>query len=366
MRVALVAEDYYPQVGGVPEHVHHLAQELNARGHEATIVTARMRGRIDDPPFVRRVGTSLVVYANGGVARVTVGWQLRKKLAAVFREQRCDLVHVHGGLSPTLGLVAPHAAWRAGLPVVATFHTWFPRSVGYRVFRRPLQAMLDRHAATIAVSSAAIAAMSRYFTADWTIIPNGVDVDAFHPDGGVPAKDPTDRPRLLFLGRLEPRTGLETILAAMPRIIERFPGVELVVAGDGPWRAKYERKAARLGPSVRFLGEVFGQRPELYRQADLYLCPTTRASFGTTLLEAMSSGTPMLVSEIPAFREVAGRIAVTATPGAPAEWAEGVIALLGDSERRRQMREAGRAAALGFGWPKVVDRILGVYERVAR
>jgi phosphatidylinositol alpha-mannosyltransferase len=364
MRVALVAEDYYPQVGGVPEHVHHLARELNARGHEATIVTSRMRGRIDDPPFVRRVGSSLVIYANGGVARVTIGWQLRKNLTAVFRERRCDLVHVHGGLSPTLGLVAPHAAWRAGLPVVATFHTWFPRSVGYRVFRRPLQSMLNRHAATIAVSSVAVGAMARYFQADWTIIPNGVDVEAFHPDGRALAKDRAGRPQLLFLGRLEPRTGLETILAAMPRILERFPGVELVVGGDGPWRATYERKAARLGPSVRFLGEVFDQRTELYRQADLYICPTTRASFGATLLEAMSSGTPMLVSNLPAFREVAGPNAVTATPGAPAEWAEAVTSLLLDSELRRQMGEAGRARALGYRWPKIVDRILRVYERV--
>ena len=132
LRVALVAEDYYPQLGGVPEHVHHLARELEA----------------------------------------------------LFRKERFDIVHVHGGLSPTLGLVAPRAAWRAGIPVVATFHTWFPDSLGYRVLRAPFQRMLDRHAATIAVSSAAREAMARYFTAPWEIIPNGVDTTFFQPGLG--------------------------------------------------------------------------------------------------------------------------------------------------------------------------------------
>src|SRR5947208_3465346 len=115
MRIALVAEDYYPQLGGVPEHVHNLALQLNAWGHAATVVTSHM-GDYRDAPFVRRVGTSRVIYANGGVSRITTGWRLRRRLEQLFRAGRYDLVHVHGGLAPTLGLVAPFAAWRAGFP----------------------------------------------------------------------------------------------------------------------------------------------------------------------------------------------------------------------------------------------------------
>jgi len=220
LRIGLVTEDYYPQLGGVPEHVHHLAKELDALGHTATIVTSRMKGEhVGEHAEVRRIGTSLVIYANGGVARLTVGWQLTARLAELFRAERFNVVHVHGGLNPTLGIVAPWAAWRAGVPVVATFHTWFPRSVGYRVFRAPLQRMLDRHAATIAVSRTARDAMSRYFTAPWEIIPNGVDTTFFRPGLGRGS----DGPRLLWLGRIEPRNDLGTVLAAMPRILERYP-----------------------------------------------------------------------------------------------------------------------------------------------
>ena len=130
MRIALVAEDYYPQLGGVPEHVHNLALQLNGWGHPTTVVTSRMREHHRDAEFVVRVGTSRVIYANGGVSRVTAGWRLRRRLEEVFRAGRFDIVHVHGGLAPTLGLAAPFAAWRAGIPVVATFHSWFPCSGG--------------------------------------------------------------------------------------------------------------------------------------------------------------------------------------------------------------------------------------------
>src|SRR5207237_1044049 len=73
-----------------------------------------------------------------------------------------------------------------------------------------------------------------------------------------------EHPRLLFLGRIEPRNGLGTLLDAMPRILARFPGAVLTVVGDGPWRRYYVRWARELGPSVRFVGQVLDNRPAYY------------------------------------------------------------------------------------------------------
>src|SRR5204863_486841 len=154
---------------------------------------------------VRRGGTGRVIYSTGGVSRITTGRGLRRELAALFRDGRYDIVHVHGGLAPTFGSAAPSAAWAAGIPVVATFHSWFARSLACRVFRRPLQRILDRHAATIAVSQPVVDANSRYFRADWEIIPNGVDLEFFRPNGRAPTDALIAGPRLLFLGRHDAR-----------------------------------------------------------------------------------------------------------------------------------------------------------------
>ena len=364
MRIALVTEFYYPHLGGVTEHVHNLALAFRRLGHETIVVTADMGDTSHDGPFVRRIGTSRVIYSSGSFARVTTGRRLRARLRDLFRNERIDIVHTHGPLAPTLGLAAPAAAHDLDLPVVGTFHSWFPGSALYRIFREPLQRRLDRYAATIAVSEPVVEAHGRYFRADWRVIPNGVDVDVFRPADGADRN--VDGPRLLFLGRLDPRNGLDTLLRAMPGILEAAPRARLIVAGDGPLRNVYQRLARPVAEHVEFIGYVNGDRPARYAGADLYLCPTTKASFGITLLEAMACGTPMLVSDITGFRELVGggAEAVMVPRADPAAWTRATVDLLPDRERRLAMGAAGRAKALRFAWPVVAQQVLDVYHSV--
>lgn len=373
MRVALVTEFYYPHLGGVTEHVHNLAKRLISLGHHAIIITSLMASAGDgadalesaaNESMVRRIGTSRVVYSAGSFARVTTGFDLRGQIRLLLEREQIEIVHVHGGLAPVLGLVAPSAAAELGLPVVATFHSWFRRSALCRIFRRPLQRRLDQHAAAIAVSQPVVDAHSRYFDADWQIIPNGVDTDFFRPSS--PATTDHHHPQLLFLGRLDPRNGLDTVLNAMPMVLTRFPDARLTVAGDGPLRPLYQRMASSLGRHVSFIGSVNGDRPAHFSRADLYLCPTTKASFGVTLLEAMACGTPIVASDITGFRELVsgGEEAVLAPMRDPAYWAETLVSLLGNEAHRRRMGQAGLAKAAGYSWPRVTERILQVYRRV--
>jgi phosphatidylinositol alpha-mannosyltransferase len=368
MRIALITEYYYPHLGGVTEHVVNLSRRFTAAGHRPVVVTANMRGQPADDANVIRVGRSRVIFSNGSFARVTFGRHLRARVEAVLRREHIDVVHLHGPLTPTLGLVGAAAAERFGVPIVATFHSWFPRSAAARVFRGPLQRRLDRMAATIAVSVPVVDAHSRYFVADWEVIPNGVDLAYFHPNGRSPLGVLRGEPRLLFLGRLDPRNGLDTMLAALPAILERYPTARLTVVGDGPLRAYYEKRARPLGPTVTFVGSVYDERNAYYGAADLYVCPTTRASFGITLLEAMAAGLPMVVSDITGFRELVDGTdaAVRVPPNAPAQWAAAVIAMLGDPDRRAAMSAAGREAAGSYAWPHIARRVMNVYERVAR
>ncbi len=375
MRIALVTEFYYPHLGGVTEHVHNLALQFQRQGHPTIVVTAHMRrparGRDlahdpVDPPFVHRIGQSRIIYSAGSFARVTTGVGLRRRLRELFRRERVDVVHVHGGLTPTLGLLAPEAAYDLDLPVVATFHSWFASSALCRIFRRPLQRRLDRHAAVLAVSQPVIEAHAQYLEADWQIVPNGVDTDFFRTDAA--AASPAGAPELLFLGRLDPRNGLDTVLAAMPRVLERLPGARLTVAGDGPLRPVYERLARPLGERVEFVGRVNGDRPLHYARADMYLCPTTKASFGITLLEAMACGTPLVVSDITGFRELVGggSEAVLVPRADPDAWAAAVVALMEDRPRMVDMGAAGRRKAETYAWPLIAGRVMDVYRRVTR
>jgi phosphatidylinositol alpha-mannosyltransferase len=364
--IALVSEYYYPHLGGVTEHVHFLRRELVARGHRVTIVTSRMKPAVEDGPDVVRIGTSRTLSSNGSQARLTTGWGLTRQLETLFRERHVDLAHVHGGLAPTFGIVAPRAAERAGIPCVATFHSWFRRSVAYECLRAPLKRESARLAARIAVSEPVVHAMQRYIDDEWEIVPNGVDTTSFHPNGRRAADALRDgQPRLLFLGRLDPRNGLGTVLKAMPHILERFPGAQLTVAGDGPLRPMYERQAAPLGDRVRMVGRIYDERPHHYGTSDLYLCPTDKASFGITLLEAMACATPLVVSDIVGFRELVdgGEEAVLVPADDPRAWSRTVIDLLNDPEKRATMGMAGRAKAESYSWPQVTERILQIYRR---
>jgi phosphatidylinositol alpha-mannosyltransferase len=308
-----------------------------------------------------------VLLSNGSFARVTAGFRLKEDIREILRRERIDVVHLHGPLTPSLGLVAPDAAQELGIPVVATFHSWFRRSLAYSIFRAPLQKRLSRFAARIAVSVPAVEAHARYLRSMWEIIPNGVDVGFFHPNGRRPPDAVKAAPRLLFLGRLDPRNGLDQLLTAMPRILEAFPRAELLVAGDGPLRGMYERRARPLGGSVRFMGRVYDDRPALYGSADLYLCPTSKASFGITLLEAMACGTPIVGSDICGFRElVADGESRLVPPDDPRAWADAVIHLIRDPARRAEMSAWGLEKAAGYSWVEVAARVLEVYRRAAR
>lgn len=375
MRIALVTEFYYPHLGGITEHVHNLARACNAAGHRAIIVTSHMRMPVgtpdaheyaEDPECVRRIGTSRVVYAGGAFTRVTTGPGLRRRLRELLREERIDLVHVHNGLAPTFGIMAPLAAWDLDLPVVATYHSWFPRSYLLRLLRGVAQWGIDRHAANIAVSQAVIDSHARYLTAEWEIIPNGVDTDFFRPGDRPVADALADGPRLLFVGRFDPRNALDTAMRAMPHVLERYPDASLTIAGDGPLRARYERLARPVANHISFIGRVNGNRPQVYGSSDLYLCPAVWASFGITLLEAMACGTPLVVSDIPGFREVVngGAEAVLVPKDDVRAWARTVTELIGQPTRRASMRAAGIAKAQAYAWPRVAERVMAVYRRV--
>jgi phosphatidylinositol alpha-mannosyltransferase len=364
LRIALVTEYYYPHLGGVCEHVHFFAREARRRGHHVDVITSHIPGA-EEQPHVIRIGRSQPVYCNGSQARVTIGWNVRQEMRRVLREGRYDVVHVHSPLTPVLPILAIE---EADCPVVGTFHTYFDRSIGYALANRFFQKRLDMLSAAIAVSNSTTVALNRYFDAKWQIIPNGIDTDVFNPSAPPPPGLSKDVPTILFLGRFDPRNGLTTLIDSFRRVKgrgNRGRQARLVVVGDGPLREHYY-KQANGDTDIVFVGSVLEGRPSYYAHSSVYACPTTKASFGITLLEAMACETPVVCSDILGFRDVVvdGREALMVPCGDRDALADQLVRVLDDEGLAIQLGTTGRQNSLDYSWARVTSRVLDVYQTV--
>jgi phosphatidylinositol alpha-mannosyltransferase len=361
LRIGIVTEYYYPHLGGIVEHVHFFAREARRLGHHVDIITSHIESGASDPHIIR-VGHSQSVYANGSQARLSVGIGLKRQLKRIFEDGRYDIVHIHSPLSPSLPLLAIDAA---DCPVVGTFHTYFDKSHLYGIARKQLQKKLNKLSAAIAVSHSTTIALNRYFEANWTIVPNGIDLDLFNPHAPPPPGVRTDVPVILFLGRFDPRNGLTTLFDAYRKVKGRSREAQIVVVGDGPLRSHYHR-AARGDAGIVFVGAVLGARPSYYAHSAIYACPTTKASFGITLLEAMACETAVVCSDILGFRDVVKheREALMFPCGNVDALADDLVRLLDDETLRARLGKAGRQNAEAYGWPSVTAAVLDVYTAV--
>lgn len=361
LRVAVVTEYYYPHIGGICENVHHFAAEARARGHHVDIITGRIAG-VPPRPHVITIPNSATVHANASTCRLTLGRRIRSTLRGVLRAGAYDIVHVHAPLAPSLPMIAIE---EAPCPVVGTFHAYHEFSVAYALGRRYFQRLLDRIDAKLPVSSAARDAVAKYFSAEWTIVPNGVDTTRFTPAAPRAPAMPSDLPVVLFVGRFDPRNGLPFLIEAFTRVRARGLSARLVVVGDGPRRERYRALAAGRD-DITFLGHVPDGLERYYAHASVYACPATLGSFGITLLEAMACGTPIVCYDTPGFRSVVEHEeqALMTPPGDATAFADALARLLQEPHLRARLGRAGRARASAFAWPRIAEQTLAVYDRL--
>jgi phosphatidylinositol alpha-mannosyltransferase len=371
MKIGIVSQSYYPRYGGVTEHVHHTAVELRRRGHDVTIITGRFRRSEDNyKEGVERVGHNLLVPFNRAFVDLTVGLRLRQELRSLIRRHDFDLLHSHCPTAPTLPVMAIQTA---NCVQVGTFHTTAGRSLLQDAFQSYLaRTVIDRLDARIAVSHTALESARRYFPGDYVVIPNGVDVTRFHPQVEPFAEwRAPDTVNLLFVGRLDPRKGLQHLIAAMPEVMSLTRGcARLLVIGDSYLRARYQAAVpGAVRDAVHFLGHVpRADLPRWYATGDLFISPaSSHESFGVVLVEAMAAGRPVVASDIPGYRSVLnpGENGVVFPPGDVSALARSVAALVNDPERRRALATRGRARALEFAWPRITDQIEAVYREAS-
>ena len=278
------------------------------------------------------------------------------------RGARFDLIDAHY-LYPD-GVAAVRLGRALGLPVVMTARgsdvTELPG------FARPRGMILDavrEAAAVITVSAGLRDALVRLGAEAGriTVLRNGVDLAGFRP--------PVDRaaaravlgvtgPVLLSVGHLIPRKAHDVVVAAL----DHLPGWTLLIAGEGPERARLEAMAAARPGRVRLLGaRPHAELPGLYGAADVLVLASTREGWANVLLESMACGTPVVASDIPGNPEVVTeRAAGLIAP----RTAEGIAAAVRDLAADPPARADTRAYAERFGWDATSEGQLAIFRRV--
>lgn len=350
---ATVVHVTQPTIGGAARCVADLAVDQLARGWDVTVVCppdGTLPGELDaagvprvDWPAVRQPGPSTVI-------------ELRR-LAGALRDHPNGVVHLHASKAGLVGrlllrgkrptIFQPHGwAFHAVDGPVAMASTWWCRW-GAR--------WAD---ALVCVSEAerrdGVAAGIR---ARWRVVPLGVDLGRFHPE--VP---PPGTGVALCVGRLVERKGVGVLLDAWSRL--RPEGVSLLVAGDGPDRARLEAAAPA---SVRFLGER-ADVDRLMAEADVIVQPSLAEAMSLTVLEAMAAGRSVVATDVGGSREAIGEDAgAVVPPGQPEPLADALAARLESASLAAAEGAAGRRRAEKlFDRRRWLDEMAALTEEVAQ
>ena len=345
MKIGVVCPYDLSAPGGVQQLCIELAGELRRGGDEVLLVGAGRDAHLspDHDGATISVGRPFRVRANDSIVPLTLtpwSWgRVRTALAGV------DVVHVHEPLVPLVGWVA----LTVDRPVVATFHadppSWVPRV--YRLV--PLVGRRMRRVVVTAVSDIAAAAIPDRW-GPVTVIPNAIDVGSYDlPVGRVGH-------RVSFLGRDDPRKGLDILLGAWPQIRRQVPSAELKVMGAD---------RSDVIPGVEFLGRVTGgDKKRVLATSLVYVAPNTGGeSFGMVIAEAMAAGCAVVCSDLSAFRAVAGDHARFVPVGDVGALAEQVVSLLVAPAAAAALGEKARGHVKRFDWSVVAGRYREAYGR---
>ena len=355
-------------------HVEALSEEFLGRGHDVRVLAPfDPPGRISRalhraaaesrhmPDYLVPLGRTVGFGANGSVSNLApfpLGGVVAPRREV--RRGEFDVIHVHEPLVPLVGW---NATLGARTPVVGTFHAYSTKPVPNHIANVVgARRLFNRLAARIAVSEAAAWTGRRWYGGDYTIIPNGVDVDAA-PDAPSP---PGGELRILFVGRPEERKGLPILLTAFGALVEHVPCKLTVIGAEREDVLRYLADPELLR-WIDIRGRVSGESlwTELHG-ADVLCAPSLSGeSFGMVLTEAFAAGTPVIASNIAGYSDVVsdGIDGLLVPPGDPQRLAEELQRVHHEPERLRAMGEAARRSAQRYAWPRVADQVLNVYGR---
>jgi len=350
--VALVCPYDLRRPGGVRSHIVGLGGALTERGHRVDVIAPSATERIDSLDVIE-CGRSRGITFGG--TQIDLTWAEWSRVATVTA-RGYDVMHFHTIWNPLVPFQLA-AGFRG--PKVATFHDVPGRATPRlaAAMMGPMSELLRRLwlRRVIAVSPAVGSYLS---DGRYQVIPNGITVPAPLPAEG-------ERRGLLYVGRLEPRKDVATLLRAVALLGDAAP--PLTIAGDGYLRPDLERLAGSLGlRKVTFMGEVNEtDKWRLLRDAAVLIAPSiTGESFGIVLLEALAAGAIPIAADNPGYRDVLRdrRDDLLYRAGDAEALAQRIRAVMASDALRQSLRAWGDATWPAYDWRQLAVQVERVYR----
>ncbi|MET9626041.1 glycosyltransferase family 4 protein [Lentzea sp. NPDC006480] len=392
MRVLMLSWEYPPVVvGGLGRHVHALATQLAAQGHDVVVLCRQPSGTdaVTHPTVdVVSEGVRLIRVAEDPAHFVfekdLLAWTLAMGHAMTragldLGDWRPDVVHAHDWLvtHPAVAL-----AESFGVPLIATIHAteagrhsgWLSHPLNQQVHSVEWW-LANRADSLITCSSAMRREVAHLFDVDTDVVsvlhngiePNGWKVRAKDVGAARRTYSPHGDPLLLFFGRIEWEKGIQDLIAALPRIRRHHRGTRVVVAGDGSqteWLREQARKH-RVLRAVEFVGHLSDRSlAALLTAANAVVLPSRYEPFGIVALEAAAAGTPLVASTAGGLGEVVldGVTGLSFAPGDVDGIAHAVRDVLSDpTSAATRARAAKERLGTDFDWATIASGTAEVY-----
>lgn len=372
LKIGLVLDDGLDKPDGVQQYVLDVGAWLSEQGHEVHYLVGQTTRA--DIPNIHSLSRNIAVSSNGN--RLTIPlFARRAELKAFLHTHKFDVLHVQTPYSPMMGeqliMLAPKRT-----AIIGTFHilpnSWLIQR-GTALLGWWSQRSLRRFDSMLSVSAAAQSFAEQTFAVNSQVVPNMVDYERFHT--AKPLKPYADKvPTILFLGRLVPRKGCQTLLEAVAELSRQInvPPFRVVICGRGPLEAKLRQFVAENGIEnlVEFTGFVDeADKPRYYASADIAVFPSSGGeSFGIVLLEAMASGkAAVLAGDNPGYRSVMQpKPELLFEPKNAGMLAQHIRELLTNHTERKALARWGARYTKDFDVHTVGPQLLNVYQQALR
>lgn len=374
MRIGFFTDGFLPQPNGVAISVFESAKELERRGHEVFIIAPKYPGYIDrEANVIRLASVKIYKQPETRVALNLPDKYLRRVLSIDF-----DIIHGHSGGPVTF------LGWEVSrtkkIPFVLTYHTLWNRYTHYffkgkivkpRLMEKATKIFGNRVDYLIAPTSRVEQELRSYgVKKPIAVIPSGIDIDRFQEKGkGLLRKKLglKDKPILLFVGRLGREKSIDFIIKSFNEVCKKESRAHLVILGEGPERKRLESLGKRLGiaKNIHFISHISNEEiHRAYQDATVFVFSSTTETQGLVVLEALSSGVPVVAIDDPAYECIESGKNGFLVKKDKNEFALKILSIIENKDLRAELSKNALETAQRFSVKSMVDSLERVYSEL--